>query len=105
MAIVDSVEPLLHGLHDPEGKFPDLDLKGHPQLLGDRLPPEGMGRVAALVNDHAVDATEHGHQSDVDLRHFLEARIDEVQFVVDLLFVNDPLADIQPLGEFELLEG
>jgi hypothetical protein len=50
------VKMILEYLHQPQSELSYLDLEGSFFLKGDGFVPEGVRRVGALLDDHAVNS-------------------------------------------------
>ena len=97
------IKPCLSHHHEAKGELANKYMEGGCIFLRDRSFPEGIGRVPALIDDHAVHHTQEDHELGVDFDHLLEVLIVEVQVVVDFLFGEDVLLYLLPVHEAEPL--
>jgi hypothetical protein len=103
MSRVYPIKPCLGHGHQGKGELANEYLKGCGIFLGDKPFPERIGWVPALIDDHAIHLAHEDHELGVDLGHFLEVLVVEVQVVVYLLFGEDVFLDLLPVDEAQAL--
>ncbi len=97
MSFVNAFKFSMDCPHEFESKLSNLYLKGNLLVFKDRDFPERVRGVVALFNNHAIESTEQTHQFNVPVSHFFKA-VDmiEVDLVINLFLLNNPVFDVTP---------